>query len=44
MRFELDRETAALELAYQRAEELVPAARGRRRELVEEGEVGVSGT
>ena len=41
---ELDRETTAVELVCQGAEELMPAARRRRRELVEEGEVGVSGT
>ena len=35
----LDRETASLELAYERPQELVPTARRRRRELVEEREI-----
>ena len=39
---ELERETATLELPGQRAEELVPPARRRRRELVEERQVGAA--
>ena len=35
----LDVEAAALELAQEGTQELVPAARGRRRELVEEREI-----
>ena len=40
---ELDRETTAVELVCQGAEELMPAARRRRRELVEESDVRVTG-
>ena len=36
----LDGEAAAFELAHERAQELVPAARGRRREFVEERQIG----
>ncbi len=39
---QLDRQSAALELAEQRAQELMSAACRRRRELVEEREVGTA--
>ena len=39
---DLDREPPTLELAHERAKELVPAPGGRRRELVEEREVGAA--
>ena len=42
MRFSSTVEAAAVELAHERADELVPAARGRRRELVEEREVSAT--
>ena len=39
---DLDLEPATFELAHERAEELMPAPRGRRRELVEERDVGAA--
>ena len=39
---ELDLEPATFELAHERAEELMPTPRGRRRELVEERDVGAA--